>query len=558
LVFGICAALQANGGSMRRDVFYHALISGAMLSLFVSGCATPSGVASHEATSFSAISPSAEADHCEALAKPSEVYHAAHATTSDVGASAETPAAPLPPAEGSAGDRTNGARAVGETLRSPAASLPSAADRAPVALDLTEALSIAGGQSPEIAFAAARYREAYARLESARALWLPSIRAGVSFNHHDGPLQGSDGNVIDVSRSSLQSGLGAGAVGAGSPAVPGVVAQFHATDVVYQPKIAAHAASARNAASRTACNDTLLAASLAYLDLLRTVQELRIAEETEAHARNLFDLTKSFAATGQGSQADADRAEVDLVRRRNDVSRAHEAARVASARLAEILSLDPTVEIVPQEPTIVPIDLVSVAEESALADLVATGLSNRPELAEARALVCEAVSRYRRERNAPLIPSVLLGVSESGFGGGLGSEIDHYGSRFDFDAVVFWEIRNLGFGEKARREEASAQYAQMRARQAQTMDRVAREVVESSTQVRSRRRQIEIAESGILAANHSYQRNLTRIREGQGLPIEVLQAIAALDDARREYLRTVVDYNAAQFRLQRALGWPVQ
>ena len=31
-----------------------------------------------------------------------------------------------------------------------------------------------------------------------------------------------------------------------------------------------------------------------------------------------------------------------------------------------------------------------------------------------------------------------------------------------------------------------------------------------------------------------------------------------LDEARREYLRTVLDHNEAQFRLQRALGWPVQ
>jgi outer membrane protein TolC len=47
------------------------------------------------------------------------------------------------------------------------------------------------------------------------------------------------------------------------------------------------------------------------------------------------------------------------------------------------------------------------------------------------------------------------------------------------------------------------------------------------------------------------------VRDLEGLPIETLQSIQALDQARREYLRALVDYNAAQFRLQRALGWPI-
>ena len=89
------------------------------------------------------------------------------------------------------------------------------------------------------------------------------------------------------------------------------------------------------------------------------------------------------------------------------------------------------------------------------------------------------------------------------------------------------------------------------------MDLVAREIVETYSQVQARKRQIASAQEGITAAQHSYERNLERIRNVQGLPIEVLQSIQALDAARREYLRAVVDYNTAQFRLHRALGWPV-
>jgi outer membrane protein TolC len=140
----------------------------------------------------------------------------------------------------------------------------------------------------------------------------------------------------------------------------------------------------------------------------------------------------------------------------------------------------------------------------------------------------------------------------------LGSTIGDFSGRFDLDAAVYWELRNFGLGEKAKRQEMAARQDQAQAMQVRMMDRVAREVVESGTQVRSRKSQIEVAESGIRTATASYDRNLTRIREGQGLPIEVLQSLQALDESQREYLRTVADYNEAQFRLQRALGWPIQ
>ena len=85
---------------------------------------------------------------------------------------------------------------------------------------------------------------------------------------------------------------------------------------------------------------------------------------------------------------------------------------------------------------------------------------------------------------------------------------------------------------------------------------MAREVIESHVQVQSRRDQIATAQQGVEAAVASFERNLERIKNVQGLPIETLQSIQALTQARREYLRTLVAYNEAQFRLHRALGWP--
>jgi outer membrane protein TolC len=198
-----------------------------------------------------------------------------------------------------------------------------------------------------------------------------------------------------------------------------------------------------------------------------------------------------------------------------------------------------------------------IAEDASTQELVAIGLSCRPELAESRWLVQEAVDRLNRERHAPLLPSVLLGASYGGFGGGLGSDIENFGDRFDIDAAAFWEIRNLGHGEAGARNAARARVDQARYRQIQLMDQVAGEVAEVHTQVLARKRQLETAEQGVRSATASYQRNLARIRDAQGLPLEVLQSLQALDQSRRQYLRVIAGYNEAQFRLQRALGWAI-
>ncbi|MFT5094963.1 MAG: outer membrane protein TolC [Porticoccaceae bacterium] len=424
----------------------------------------------------------------------------------------------------------------------------------PQKLDLSTALQLVAGQNPQVAFAHQRIAEASARLNAAEALWLPTIRAGISLHRHEGNLQASNGQIADVSRSSLQGGFGARAVGAGTPPSPGLSAEFHLSDAVFAPRIAERNLEASNFDSWSTYHDQMLRASTAYLELLRAHQEKAIATETQNNAAELVRLTTSFAKTGQGAQADADRAATELAIRQNDVARADEAVQVASARLAEVLHLDAPVRVVPVEQQVAPIELVSM--EPTVQQMVAMGLSSRPEIGQSSQLVAAACERLKREQFAPLLPSMLLGVSYGGFGGGLGDTISNFDDRLDVDVAAVWELRNFGRGDVAAQEIAQAQIEQARYREIEMMDRISREIVESRSQTRSRHRQIETAQSAVKAAQQSYARNRQRINEGQGLPIEFLQSLQALDQAQREYLRSVTDYNVAQFRLHHALGWP--
>jgi outer membrane protein TolC len=130
---------------------------------------------------------------------------------------------------------------------------------------------------------------------------LPSLRAGANYNKHEGRIQDVAGTVIETSRGSAYGGLGASAVGAGSPAVPGVLAQFHVTDAVFQPRIAQQTIRARNAGARAVTNDNLLTTALAYMQLLRASQEKAVAAVAVQQARELERVTGKFATEGGGA-----------------------------------------------------------------------------------------------------------------------------------------------------------------------------------------------------------------------------------------------------------------
>lgn len=437
------------------------------------------------------------------------------------------------------------------TPETPAPSLESA----PVPVNLPTVLAMIGGQHPVVGFAQSRVQEAYSQLDRAKVMWLPSIQTGFNYRRRDGNYQAVDGSIVDVNLNSMNYGLGAGAVAAGSPTRPGIVAQFHLADALFTPKVAEKTAWAREHAASAILNRQLLDGSIAYIDLLEAYQDHEIVSESFRRNSELAKITNDFAAVGAGLKSDADRAATELVMVQSRQLAAREGQLIASTRLARVLSIPMSSAILPQDTIAIPLELMPQLSDEP--SLISTGLATRPELKESQALVAAACAAYKREKQAPFVPSVLLGFSTTSFGGGLGRDADNFGGRYDVDAMMVWETRNLGFGEGAARRERSAQVHQATFTKLRVMDQVAQEIAEANIQVGIRKQQVELTQQAIAHARDSYARHMERIREGQGLPIEALQAIQALENAERAYLRAVTSYNRSQLQLQWALGWPM-
>lgn len=424
-----------------------------------------------------------------------------------------------------------------------------------LSLNLPTALAMIGGDHPAVGAAQWRVREAYAALDQAKVLWLPSIQAGFSFHRHDGNYQASNGDIVDVDRNSFQYGLGNSATGAGTTQVPGVIAQFHFADAIFEPEIAKHRAWANQHAATATINDQLRDVALAYNEWLRAIQAKQVLIASQAMVDDLAKLTRDFAEAGQGLRADADRMETETAMVATRVNLIDEAIDVAAVRLNETLSINAGVDLVPMDTVLLPIALVPVDIDRA--GLIQTGLMMRPELKQSQNLVAAACEEYRRQKYSPFVPSVLLGLSTGGFGGGLGNELDDVDGRYDLDAAMTWRVRNLGFGESASRRRAASQVQTARYEKLALMDQIASQVDQAHVALLRRRERIAIAETAIESARNSYERNVSRIRDGQGLPIEALQSLRALEDAQRAYLDAIADHNQSQYQLQYALGWSV-
>ena len=247
----------------------------------------------------------------------------------------------------------------------------------------------------------------------------------------------------------------------------------------------------------------------------------------------------------------------ELKHRRKDTQRASGQLLVASANQVRLLVLNPATVFAPVEPPECIIRLIP--DEVPLDDLVLQGLRYRPELASAQDLVEAAILRVKQARLRPFVPSVAFTYAGGGFGGGAGPFFGNFGSRGDAAASLFWDLRNLGFTDVAIMHRRAAERETANLEKIRTQTRVAAEVVSSYETRQAAIRQIEEARGGLVEALDSLKLNFLNIRQGAELPratrpIEVLQPIQALAQARLDYLDSVLDYNRSQFRLKRAIG----
>lgn len=432
-------------------------------------------------------------------------------------------------------------------------------------IDLANALRLGGARLIDIAVARERINQAMAGLGQARSLWLPSLFYGPTWYRADGQVQTVNGPVETVDRSSLFVGgtaalansFPAPSPGTGYPPLNSLSGTLRLSDAIFEPMAARRVVNANKANLKTATNNSLLQVAEAYFDLQAATGRLAIAREAAANAEVLSRVTGSFAQLGQGLEADHRRALAELRRRQREIQQVSGQVLVASANLIRLLVLDPGLVMAPVEPPEAIIRLIP--DDVPLEDLIIQGMKARPELANAQELVEAARIRLRQARLRPFVPSLALAEAGGGFGGGAGAFFGNFGGRNDVAASLFWDLRGLGFMDCAIMRQRAAEHEITRLEKVRVQAQVAADVSATYQVRQAADRQIEDARQTLVEAIESLRLNMLDIQQGAGLPratrpIEVLQPIQALAQARIDYLDSVIAYNRSQFQLKRAVG----
>jgi outer membrane protein TolC len=432
----------------------------------------------------------------------------------------------------------------------------------PLPINLATALRLAGARPIIIAAAQASVQAAAAQFQQARVLWLPSFNVGTGYYRHDGSTQGQSGNFYINSKDQFFAGAG-------------LTARVSAADALFAPLAARQVLRARTIDVQTARNDVLLTTAEAYFNVQQARGTLAGAMDVVAKALGLREAI-NLEAVSAAKPTDLHRARALLAEFEATVESSREQWAVASADLTQVLRLNPTAVAVPLEPPSLRVTLVSPG--APVDNLIPVGLTNRPELASQQALVQAALVRIRQERMRPLVPSLILEGSPGAVGPGgflmagvFGSGVDGTGNpwvtRDDVSVGLVWQFQNLGFGNRALVRQRRAEQQQLLVELFRIQDLVAAEIARVHGQLRGASDRVATTERGLEEARLAYEgslKELGKIEHAGDVDVivrrafEVIDALRSLSRAYDAYFLSVNDYNRAQFRLYRALGYPAE
>lgn len=424
-------------------------------------------------------------------------------------------------------------------------------------IDLYVALRLADNENPEIAAARAAILEALANQLQARVLLVPTLNAGLHYHGHTGNLIRSAGRILSLSEQSLYIGGGSDTVAAETVKVPMVNLYSPITEAWFEPLITHQRVIESEAHAVATANEILREVSTHYLELLGAEARLEAMRISQAQTVELTRVISSYAVAGERREADAFRAGVTSQLRLAEVQKLEGEVAVASARLAQRLNLDPSVRLLAHLGPLTPITLIDPASDPET--LTLTALQRRPELVARSAEIAAVTYEFKEELARPLLPTIWLGFSAGAFGGGSNLSqplLGRFSGRTDFDVRLLWTVLNLGDGNMARWRRRRAEIGIAVGEQSLMANQVRREVASALATMKARLNQIQVARIQLSAAESGFNEDFDRARQNLGRPIEALDNLEHLVDARIRLIEAITQYNQAQFALFVALGSP--
>jgi len=451
-------------------------------------------------------------------------------------------------------------------------------------IDLPTIVRVATAQNFDIRLAKSSVVASLGEYESAVGGAFPAIVPTAAFEHIEGTVRATAGNLIGVGIDTFNA----------SVAIQWIV---NPGRVIYDIVAAKKRLYATERQEQSVIQETLRRAVVQYYSLAYAQASVSAAHQGVKEADELLRITRIRVQTGMGVPADELRADARLAERKQDLVTALNNLYNQSIALSVTLHLDAAVTLLPDARELPPTALVH--DDLHIDELLGFAMVFRPDLESFRQLAQAADARagstwwsgfgpdlsvgyqyggimgqadnVTRARGVPFSLVVNPGSADGTFVGspfangyirevlqrgsrrlqGRGDERRGFREQQRANAGVGWRLSLETFG---RIKTAKAVGHQAIIRVEQMLDRVRAEVVTAAQESKSQDQLVSLSHQQVTSAEEALRLTEANLRAGAMTTLDVLQAQDAATQARLRYAQAVVGYNQAQVNLLAALG----
>jgi len=453
-----------------------------------------------------------------------------------------------------------------------------------VPIDLPTVTRVAVAQNTDIMQARLNVTAVEGGYESAVGAAFPAIVPTALFEHVEGSVRATEGNIVGVGFNTLQ---------------PSVAIQWVVNPgrVIYEIAAAKKRLSAAEHFEQSVTLATLRDASVQFYALAFGQTRISAAHRGVEEATELLRVNRLRLNTGTGVQADVLRAEARLAERQQDLVLALKDFYDASVLLALTLHLDSSVTLVPAVSNLEKTQLVR--GDLSIEETLGIAVAFRPELESFRDLIDAAIAERKKTWWTSFGPTVSLAYQYGGITGHANNVVPAEGipgnlivnpasangsfsnnpfanglikegilrgckrldgrddQTFSFSdqqratAAAGWRLSLSTLGD-LKTAKASEQQALVRFER--VLDEVRAEAVSATQAARTYDQLIEFARQQVTSAEEALRLTQANLQAGTMTTLDVLQAQDAATQARLRFAEAVVRYNQAQVRLLASLG----
>ena len=407
-------------------------------------------------------------------------------------------------------------------------------------IDLETVLRLAEEQNAQIGVARHKVGASMLSGQSGVAAWLPKVTAGMAYYRHEGGIQNPDGTFVQSSTGAFYPGLD----------ISGLIS---AKDIVYQRVNAERQHWQGKADLSKVTNEVLLEATATYIDLLTAHRAEAIASELLNFSLPMLKRAQDLKKTDPSASVIYESVQVEVMARRQELSKLRQQGDGAAAKLGYLLGLPPCVKLMPVEAGPAPIDVVDVAP--CTEDLVGMAMANGPGMKEIQGLLA-VIQAGMAELEGPInfLPALQMRRLRGPLLGRAGLRADRGQSLRRRPAGALEHHRAALHRQK--KALARNQIMQVELAKQDLEAKLTSGVEEARSAILAGREQLSMGREQLQHASEAYRlaELAVKVNAPGATVTAVMQAIRALEQSHLSYLAALSAHNKAEIRLLLFLG----